>query len=77
MRKSMSEDLVVLRVFSNEIEAGMSQQVLHESGVKAFVFKDDVGGMEPQLQLTGGVRLVVNRTDADRAHEILKHWIFY
>jgi hypothetical protein len=72
----MSEDLVVLRVFSNEIEAGMSQQVIQESGVKAFVFKDDVGGMEPQLQLTGGIRLVVNRTDADRAHEILKHWIF-
>ena len=72
----MSEDLVVLRVFSNEIEAGMSQQVLQKSGVKAFIFKDDVGGMEPQLQLAGGVRLVVNRTDADRAHEILKHWIF-
>ena len=72
----MSEDLVVLRVFSNEIEAGMSQQVLQESGVKAFIFKDDVGGMEPQLQLAGGVRLVVNRTDADRAHEILKYWIF-
>ena len=72
----MSEDLVVLRVFSNEIEAGMSQQVLQESGVKAFVFKDDVGGMEPQLQLTGGVRLLVNRSDAERAHQILKHWIF-
>ena len=72
----MSEDQVVLRVFSNEIEAGMSKQVLQESGVKAFVFKDDVGGMEPQLQLTGGVRLLVNRTDADRAHEILRHWIF-
>ena len=72
----MSEDLVVLRVFSNEIEAGMSQQVLQESGVKAFVFKDDVGGMEPQLQLTGGVRLLVNRTDTYRAHQILRHWIF-
>ena len=76
MNKLMSEDQVVLRVFSNEIEAGMSQQVLQESGVKAFIFKDDVGGMEPQLQLTGGVRLVVNRTDKDRAHEILKYWIF-
>ena len=72
----MSEEEVVLRMFSNEIDARMSQQVLHESGVKAFVFKDDVGGMEPQLQLTAGVRLVVNRTDAERAYEILKHWIF-
>lgn len=72
----MSEEEVVLRMFSNEIDARMSQQVLHESGVKAFVFKDDVGGMEPQLQLTGGVRLIVNRTDAERAHKILKPWIF-
>ena len=72
----MSEEVVVLRMFSNEIDARMSQQVLQGSGVKAFVFKDDVGGMEPQLQLTGGVRLVVNRTDAERAHQILEPWIF-
>lgn len=72
----MSEEEVVLRMFANEIEARMAQQVLHESCVKSFVFKDDVGGMEPQLQLTGGIRLIVNRSDAERAHQILKHWIF-
>lgn len=72
----MSEEVVVLRMFTNEIEARMAQQVLHESSVTSFVFKDDVGGMEPQLQLTGGVRLTVNRSDVERAHEILKHWIF-
>ena len=72
----MSEEMVVLKIFSNEIEATMAQEMLQESGVKAFVFKDDVGGMEPQLQLTGGVRLAVNRTDAERAHQILKPWIF-
>jgi len=71
----MSEEVVVLRTFATEIEARMAQQVLRESSVKSFVFKDDVGGMEPQLQLTGGVRLVVNRSDAERAHQILKHWI--
>ena len=72
----MSEEVVVLRMFSNVIDARMSQQVLQGSGVKAFVFKDDVGGMEPHLQLTGGARLVVNRTDAERAHQILEPWIF-
>ena len=38
----------------------------------AFVFKDDAGGMEPQLQQTNGIRLVVNRADAQHAHKILK-----
>ena len=67
----MSE-VVVLKMFSNEIEARMAQQLLEESGVKAFVFKDDVGGMEPQLQLTAGVRLLVRGADAERAQELLK-----
>ena len=68
----MSEEVVVLKTFNNEIEAGMAQQVLHEAGMTAFVFKDDAGGMEPQLQRTNGVRLVINRVDARRAHRLLK-----
>src|ERR1700730_12538889 len=50
----------------------MAQQVLEESGVTAFVFKDDAGGMEPHLQRTSGVRLIVGRADAERAAEILQ-----
>jgi hypothetical protein len=46
----MSDEVVVLKTFNNEIEAGMAQQVLQEAGMTAFVFKDDAGGMEPQLQ---------------------------
>jgi hypothetical protein len=68
----MSEQVVTLRIFDNEIEAEMAQQVLQEAGMTAFVFKDDAGGMEPQLQRTGGVRLVVNRADAQRAHQTLR-----
>ena len=68
----MSDEVVVLKTFNDEIEAGMAQQVLHEAGMTAFVFKDDAGGMEPQLQRTNGVRLVVNRIDARRAHKVLQ-----
>lgn len=68
----MSEEIVAIKTFSNETDAAMAQQVLHESGVRAFIFKDDAGGMEPHLQLTGGVRLVVKRADAERAYEILQ-----
>lgn len=67
----MAEEVIVIRVFPNEIDAIMAQQELEASGVRAFVFKDDAGGMEPHLQRTSGVRLVVNHADAERAAEIL------
>ena len=67
----MSEE-VVLKTFSNEIDAGMAQQMLQDAGVKAFVFKDDGGGMKPHLQRTNGVRLVVKRADAEPARKILE-----
>jgi len=68
----MSDDVVVLKIFSNEIEARMAQQVLQDGGVNAFVLKDDAGGMEPHLQRTAGVRLLGNREDAKSAQQILE-----
>lgn len=67
----MSEETVVLKVFITEMDAKMARDVLQDDGIKAFVFKDDAGGMEPHLQRTNGVRLVVNRVDAERARKIL------
>ena len=68
----MSDDVVVLKVFSSEIEDGMARQVLQDAGVNSFIFKDDAGGMEPHLQRTSGVRLLVNRVGAESAHQILQ-----
>lgn len=70
----MSEEVVVLGVFDNEVEACMAQQMLRNAGVTSFVFKDDGGGMEPHLQRTIGVRLVGNRAEAERAQDILQAW---
>ena len=68
----MSDEVVVLKTFNNEIEAGMAQQMLQEAGIQAFVFKHDAGGMEPHLQRTNGVRLVVNCVDAYGADKLHK-----
>jgi len=68
----MPEETIVLNVFVTEIDANMAQDILQDDGIKAFVFKDDAGGMEPHLQRTNGVRLVVKRVDADRARKILE-----
>jgi len=68
----MSDETIVLTVFNTEMDARMTQDVLRDEGIAAFVFKDDGGGMEPHLQRTNGVRLVVKRDDAERARQILK-----
>ena len=68
----MPEETVVLKVFATEMDAEMARDVLKDEGITASVFKDDGGGMEPHLQRTGGVRLVVKTVDADRARKILQ-----
>lgn len=68
----MTDDLVNIRTFSSEMDASMAQQILEQSDISCFVSADDVGGMQPQLQLSMGVRLMVNRADASRALEILR-----
>ena len=68
----MPEETIILKVFVTEMDANMAHDILQDDGIKAFVFKDDAGGMEPHLQRTNGVRLVVNRVDADRARKFLK-----
>ena len=68
----MPEETIILKVFVTEMDANMAQDILQDDGIKAYVFKDDAGGMEPHLQRTNGVRLVVKRVDADRARKILE-----
>lgn len=67
----MSDELVILEIFTNEVDARMAQEALKNLGVSAYVFKDDEGGMEPHLQRTIGVRLVAHRTDSEHALQIL------
>ena len=66
----MLDEVFVLKIYTSEIEARMAQQTLRAEGILAFVSKDDAGGMEPHLQRTSGVRLLVKRTDAERASKI-------
>ncbi len=67
----MTSEIVAIRTFLSEIDAEMALQLFEGSGISAFILKDDAGGMEPHLQLTAGVRLFVNRGNANEAQEIL------
>jgi hypothetical protein len=68
----MKRDLVVLGIFSNDIDAEMAKGHVESAGIDAIVLKDDVGGMFPTLQETEGVKLMVSRSDAEKAKRILQ-----
>ncbi len=67
----MSET-VVLRSYAHEMEAEIARAVLASEGILAVVQRDDAGGMVPSLQFLHGARLVVHRSDAERAEEVLR-----
>ena len=67
----MSDDISVIKVYDDEMEASMAQQVLENAGIRSSLLKDD-GGLMPSLQLTEGVTLIVNKDDEARATEVVR-----
>ena len=67
----MSSDLVVVAEYTSTTEAEMAKGVLESCGIGALISADDCGGMEPQLQLIRGVRLMVLRENHERAKTAL------
>lgn len=67
----MTDDAVVLRKFSTEVEARLAASVLEANGIPAEVRADTAGGTLPSIALIFPVRLLVRAADADLAREIL------
>ena len=65
------DDVRVIRVYSNEIEAGLAASWLDAEKVPYELISDDVGGAFPNLQITRGIKLAVNPEDEERANMIL------
>jgi hypothetical protein len=67
----VAEDVVVLRKYSNEVEARFDATVLEANGIPAHVLADTAGGALPSMALVFPVRLLVRAADADLARELL------
>jgi len=63
--------LVVVRTFSNRIEADVAKSALDAADIDSMIRTDDAGGMRPGLWPGTGVELLVRPEDATRAEEIL------
>lgn len=69
--RGMSESMVVIRQYLNEMEALIARSVLEANDVPAVVLRDDAGGMLPALHVLFPVRLAVRTQDASEALHIL------
>ena len=67
----MADDIVLCQRYVSDFDAELSRTLLESENISAMVMRDDAGGMDPQFQLTLGVRLMVRREDLERAKEIL------
>jgi hypothetical protein len=67
----VTDDVVVLRKFSTEVEARLAASVLEANGILAQVIADTAGGTLPSIALIFPVRLLVRASDADLARELL------
>jgi len=63
---------VCIATYANEIPAEMARARLESNGIYAFVSKDDCGGMRPYMQLATGIRLMLQKGDAEAAAAILR-----
>jgi Putative prokaryotic signal transducing protein len=63
--------LVVLRAFGDEMEANLAKSMLDSAGIESIFSRDNCGGLEPQLSLMQGIKLVVRKEDAEQAEAIL------
>ncbi len=68
----MKDKLVLLRSFSNEIDAVTAKNHLESKGIFVSLKKDDLGGMQPSFQATSGVSLMVRAKDEKRANQVLR-----
>ena len=65
------EDAVVVESFSSHELAEAAVSLLRSEGVDAVVSADDAGGELPNLDLAGGVRVLVPSASLDFARELL------
>lgn len=67
------DDLVLVKIFDNRVEAEIAKGYLESNGIEAIIQSDDVGGMIPSLESsTGGILLLVRKSAQEAAVLLLK-----
>ena len=64
--------MVTLKIYPSVIEAELAHQFLADQEIKTTIQVDDVGGMQPSLNFTVGVKLMIDENDLEKAQELLQ-----
>ncbi|MGZ8378278.1 MAG: hypothetical protein ACXWZS_10465 [Gemmatirosa sp.] len=67
----MTERIVVLRTYANELSAQLDVAILDANGIAAQLLADTAAGAYPSMALVFPIRLLVRAEDAALAREIL------
>jgi Putative prokaryotic signal transducing protein len=67
----LSDELYVIRTFSNTIDANLAEAVLEANGIPSSLVSDDAGGMMPWLHSLHPIRLMVRESDVELAVALL------
>ena len=67
----MNDEIVMVKSYPSVSEAQLYKGVLESEGIASQIFSDDAAGWYPQMQNITGVRLMVHRSDLERARELL------
>ena len=67
----MSDELYVIRTFSNDVEASLAEAVLDANGIPSTLISDTAGGSMPWLNALHPIRLMVRESDVETAVMLL------
>jgi putative signal transducing protein len=68
----MRDGWIVLRTFTNDLEAQAFRSLLEARGLAVLIEVDNCGGMRPHFDYTMGIKLMVPEQDADQARELIQ-----
>ncbi len=68
----MVDELVTVETFWDVSKAHLAESTLAEAGIQAFLENEYAVMMTPHLADPAGVKLLVKRSDAQKATEVLK-----
>ena len=67
------DGFVVIRLFAYRYQAELVKGLLDGEGIASVIIADDCGGYYPNLTaVSSGIKLLVNKIDANKAEETIK-----
>jgi len=64
--------MLILKIYSSLIEAELAQQFLADHGIESTISVDNIGGMNPAMNFSAGVKVLVDENDLAKAQELLQ-----